>query len=74
MQNKALRGICHDVIETRHVFSEDNQVFIKQKLVSNGKIATEKWFPVHFYWASDMEVGNGKTSQNSGRLKKANLN
>lgn len=74
MESKALRGIRHNVIKTQHVFSEDNQVFIKQKLFSNGKIATEKWFPVRFYWASDMEVGNGATTQNKGRLKKTNLN
>lgn len=74
MQNKVLRGISHDVIETRHVFSEDNQVFIKQEMTSNGKIATEKWFPVHFYWASDMEVGNGATTQNNRRVQKTNLN
>ncbi len=54
MKDKALRGICHNVIKTQHVFSEDNQVFIKQEMTSNGKTTSIKWFPVNFQWVSDM--------------------
>ncbi|MFC4096833.1 hypothetical protein [Euzebyella saccharophila] len=36
---------CHDVIETRHVFSKNNQVFLKSTdLLSND------WSPINFQW------------------------
>lgn len=55
---KSVCCICHDVIETKHVFSEDNQVFLKRNLVesSNGTILKDQWFPINFQWASEMEL------------------
>ncbi|MDL5513511.1 hypothetical protein QSE00_16920 [Arenibacter sp. M-2] len=60
MKNRTntLCSICHDVIETQHVFSEDNQVFIKRNRVesSNGSILKDQWYPINFQWVSDMEL------------------
>jgi hypothetical protein len=57
---KNICSICHDVIETQHVFSEDNQVFLKRSMVepSNGTILRDEWFPINFQWVSDMELRN----------------
>lgn len=51
-------GICHDVIETQHVFSENNQVYLKEnnKNTSNIKTIDDEWFPINFYWISDVQV------------------
>ncbi|MEZ4970914.1 MAG: hypothetical protein R2814_14890 [Flavobacteriaceae bacterium] len=55
---KNICSICHDVIETQHVFSEDNQVFIKKSRVGspNGTILKDEWFPINFQWISDTEL------------------
>lgn len=65
MKNKTICGICHDVIETQHVFSEDNQVFVKQVILKPGKVATDKWFPINFHWASDLELRNSLITQSN---------
>jgi hypothetical protein len=51
MRNNTRCNIGHAIIETQHVFSEDNQVFIKQVVVSGGEITADKWFPIPFQWA-----------------------
>lgn len=45
--------ICHSAIETRHVFTENNQVFLKHDSIENMQIANknkEEWHPINFQW------------------------
>ena len=57
-RTKTLCCICHDVIETQHVFAEDNQVFLKGNLNEslNGTVLKDQWYPINFQWVSDMEL------------------
>ncbi len=50
MKSNTICGIFHDVIETQHVFSEDNQVFVKQVISTDENKFKEKWYPVNFHW------------------------
>ncbi len=51
--------ICHDVIETQHVYSENNQVYLKNHSINKNNAArTEEWFPINFQWKSDLELRN----------------
>ncbi|MBU2904025.1 hypothetical protein KO529_04445 [Arenibacter algicola] len=64
---KSICCICHDVIETQHVFSEDNQVFLKRNMIesSNGKTLKDQWYPINFQWVSDMELRNNLALQSN---------
>ncbi|MCM4151108.1 hypothetical protein DHD05_05840 [Arenibacter sp. N53] len=64
---KSICCICHDVIETQHVFSENNQVFLKRNMVesSNGKTLKDQWHPINFQWISDMELRNNLALQSN---------
>ncbi|WP_276166868.1 hypothetical protein [Zobellia alginiliquefaciens] len=42
-------AFCHDVIETQHVFSENNQVYLKNDSNSN-RLNVEEWSPINFQW------------------------
>lgn len=56
--------ICHDVIETQHVYSENNQVYLKNH--SNKKMSVtkaEEWFPINFQWKSDLELRDALVHQ-----------
>ena len=64
---KSICCICHDVIETQHVFSENNQVFLKRNMLqaSNGSIPKDQWYPINFQWVSDMELRNNLVLQSN---------
>ncbi|MUH38136.1 hypothetical protein D9O36_19975 [Zobellia amurskyensis] len=47
--NKGICAHCHDVIETQHVFSENNQVFLKNNFTRNSTVE-EEWSPINFQW------------------------
>lgn len=66
-RTESLCSICHDVIQTQHVFSKDNQVFLKGNIVesSNGKIIQDQWFPINFLWVSDMELRQNLIQQSN---------
>lgn len=55
-----LCAICHDVIRTRHVFAEKNQVYLKkeQKKESISENFEEIWSPINFQWIADLETRN----------------
>ncbi len=60
MKNESVTrcSICHDVIQTQHVFAENNQVFLK---TISDEIATketfeDQWSPINFQWISDFEI------------------
>lgn len=42
----------HDIIKTKHVFIEDNQVFIKRDSVEYAVSDNhgELWYPINFQW------------------------
>ncbi|MDO6808983.1 hypothetical protein Q4603_10185 [Zobellia galactanivorans] len=48
-KQKKICSHCHDVIETQHVFSENNQVFLKNNC-SNNTLTEEQWSPINFQW------------------------
>ncbi|MBM1107006.1 hypothetical protein JQC67_12715 [Aurantibacter crassamenti] len=47
MENTLSSGQFHEIIKTKHVFTEDNQVFLKQEIEDNTAV---EWFPTNFYW------------------------
>jgi|GEM_PF-1017854 len=55
-----LCAICHEVIETQHVFSENNQVYLKkeQDKPTTSLGGHEQWFPINFQWIPVMELQN----------------
>ncbi|MCK0192081.1 hypothetical protein MWU84_19010 [Arenibacter sp. F20364] len=69
MKNRTntLCSICHDVIETQHVFSEDNQVFLKRNMKesSNGTVIKDQWYPINFQWVSDVKLRNNLIRQSN---------
>ncbi|WP_430909672.1 hypothetical protein [Maribacter sp. 2-571] len=45
-------SVHHNVIHTKHVFSVNNQVFIKELNADTAlpAVETAEWFPVNFQW------------------------
>ena len=45
-------NIYHDAIKTQHVFSQNNQVFLKldRQHRFQGEIEKEEWSPIQFQW------------------------
>ncbi|SFR85022.1 MULTISPECIES: hypothetical protein [Maribacter] len=54
-KKKSNKVYSQEVIDTQHVFTEDNKVFIKKKtsIRSNPK---EEWSPIKFTWVSVANV------------------
>ncbi|WP_299534187.1 hypothetical protein [Ulvibacterium sp.] len=68
MKNNSFTGlcaVCHEVIETQHVFSENNQVYLKKGNTSHSITLKnhEQWFPVNFQWIPVMELKNNLENQ-----------
>ncbi len=58
---KIICGICHDTIETQHVFSENDQVFLKQEHAENNILSIknkEGWHPINFQWIPVITLNN----------------
>lgn len=58
MKNKvSLPNRFHDIIETKHVFIEDDQVFMKSDTQESNLLDNqgEVWHPIKFQW---IPVGN----------------
>ncbi|WP_339712933.1 hypothetical protein [uncultured Kriegella sp.] len=60
-------SICHDAIQTQHVFSENDQVYLK---IDSVEIASEKtfedqWSPINFQWISDFELRKNFINQSN---------
>ncbi len=51
-------GICHAAIPTKHVFSENNQVFLKKekKKISMEIHDIDEWSPINFQWIPVMAL------------------
>ncbi|CAM4312501.1 hypothetical protein ZORO111903_12900 [Zobellia roscoffensis] len=47
--NEKICPHCHDVIETQHVFSENNQVFLRNNCTGSSS-TKEEWSPINFQW------------------------
>ncbi|CAM4381893.1 hypothetical protein [Zobellia nedashkovskayae] len=47
--NEKICPHCHDVIETQHVFSENNQVFLRNDFTGSSS-TKEEWSPINFQW------------------------
>jgi hypothetical protein len=69
MKNNTFNGlcvVCHDVIETQHVFSKNNQVYLKKGNTTSPSITlknNDQWFPVNFQWMPVMELKNNLENQ-----------
>lgn len=69
MKNNMFNGlcpVCHEVIETQHVFSENNQVYLKKGNTTSSSITLKtkgQWFPVNFQWMPVMELKNNLENQ-----------
>jgi len=50
MKSKTLCSICHDVIETQHVFTENNQVFLRKNIKGTSPMELDDWHPINFQW------------------------
>ncbi len=46
-------------IDTNYVFSENNQVYLKQKSsitsTNSTTLHSEEWFPISFFWKSELK-------------------
>lgn len=51
-------GRYHEIISTKHVFLEDEQVFLKSNTnePSNLEIDKEEWSPINFQWIAIVEL------------------
>ncbi len=71
MGTKIICSICHNAIDTQHVFSKNNQVYLKKdtneaSLIDNNN---DEWFPINFQWISVIELHNNFNHQ-SNKLSK----
>lgn len=48
--NKKDSGQFHNVIKTKHVFIEDNQVFMRREAEGSYPEGIPEWFPTNFNW------------------------
>ncbi len=44
-----------EFIETQHVFTENQQVYLKNKTFKNGTIL-EEWSPINFQWVTVVQL------------------
>lgn len=54
-KKKTTKVYLQEVIETQYVFTEHDQVYIKDK-TSDNKNRQEAWSPIKFKWVSISEV------------------
>ena len=47
-----LCSICHRAIKTRHVFTKNNQVYLKGSVQDIEQTSSEsiEWYPINFQW------------------------
>ena len=48
--NKKESGRFHEVIKTKPVFTEDNQVFMRKEVEGIFSEGVPEWFPTNFNW------------------------
>ena len=48
--------MLHETIKTKHVFSDENQVFLKA--TEETTINNEEWYPINFQWIPIIELQN----------------
>jgi len=68
---KAICNICHDIIDKQHVFSKNNQVYLKQ-ITNEGFFLNQnndEWFPINFQWVSPIELQNNFNHQSNKSSK-----
>lgn len=46
---------CNAIINTRHVYSENDQVFLKKETNTN-RFMEEEWFPINFQWIPVLQL------------------
>ncbi len=60
MKNQSVSrcSICHDVIQTQHVFAENDQVYLKEnnKNKKQSDSARDEWFPINFQWIPILQL------------------
>ncbi len=71
MGTKIICSICHNVIDTQHVFSKNNQVYLKKDtneatLIDNNN---NEWFPINFQWIPIVELNNNFNHQSNKSSK-----
>ena len=52
-EKENLCPISHNAIETRHVFTENNQIFLKHNSIEQTHLTrknNEEWHPINFQW------------------------
>ncbi|MGB5818255.1 MAG: hypothetical protein WBG90_02130 [Saonia sp.] len=57
-EQNVLCNICHAVIPAQHVFSENDQVYLKKskKEISRFDTGNDEWFPINFQWMPLIEL------------------
>lgn len=60
MEKKIICNICHNAINTQHVFSKSNQVYLKKDTnevcpIDNNN---DEWFPINFQWIPIVELNS----------------
>ncbi len=60
--------IRHKVIKTKHVFTENNQVFLKKALKDNETTAPgrDEWSPINFQWIPILKLHQNSLSRSTG--------
>lgn len=71
MNSNTTCPVCHKVIETQRVFSENNQVYLKKD--TDGSFIKDKrnneWFPINFQWIPIVELNNNFNHQSNKSSK-----
>ncbi|EAR01238.1 hypothetical protein [Maribacter sp. HTCC2170] len=54
MKTIAIRAVHHAAIKTQHVFTADNQVFLRKEndIQTQSDLHSEEWLPINFQWAT----------------------
>ncbi|MEM9143035.1 MAG: hypothetical protein AAGA86_08615 [Bacteroidota bacterium] len=65
---QAHRPVHHATLQTRHVFSENNQVFLKQEASASKTHKNDQWFPVNFQWMPVVALKNELENPNNTAL------
>lgn len=62
-ESNTLGNISHTSIQTKHVFAENNQVYLRKSDTQNTN--TDEWFPINFQWISDVELKKNMKHQSN---------